>query len=108
MTKREGGALERTEKRMLRWIFGVLLNDEKRYEVIKKTLGEVFGPITDKLREAIIEIVRSCDEKREQKRREENYDGRGQGRRKKRWGGIIQQDMKSLLLMKEHTADREK
>ena len=32
---------------------------------------------------------------------------RSQGRQKKRWGDIIQ-DMKSLQLKKEHTADRKK
>jgi len=33
---------------------------------------------------------------------------RSQGRQKKRWGDIIQQDMKSLRLKKEHTGDRKK
>ena len=55
-------------------------------------------------------MVRSCDEERGRKLHEKNYDAevngrRSRGRQKKRWGDIIQQDMKSLRLKKEHTGD---
>src|SRR6218665_626580 len=60
-----------------------------------------------------IEMVRSCDEKRGRKLHEKNYDGRGQRTPQSRtteegMGDIIQQDMKSLRLKKEHNADRKK
>ena len=61
-------------------------------------------------------MVRSCDEKRERKLHEENCDGRGQRTAQSRTTEeamgthVIQQDMKSRRLNKEHrpTADRKK
>ena len=53
-------------------------------------------------------MVRSCGEKRGRKLHErimtaEVNGSRSRGQLKKRWGDIIQQDMKSLRLKKEHT-----
>ena len=50
VTWREEGLLERTEMRMLEWLLGVTLKDEKRNEVFRKTL--VVACFTDKIREA--------------------------------------------------------
>src|SRR6218665_2568028 len=106
MIRKEKGLLERTEMRMLQWIFGVLLKDKKRNKVIRKTLG--VACITDKVREARSGQVMRIEDENSMKRimMVEVHGCCSRGRQKKRWGDMIQQDMKSLRLKKEHTGDR--
>ena len=111
VTRREEGLLERTEMRMLRWILGVSLKDKKRNEDIRKTLG--VACITDKIREARLRwyghVMRREDESCMKRIMTAEVTGRrSRGRQKKRWGDMIQQDLKSLRLKKEDTGDRNK
>jgi len=69
--------------------------------------------ITDKIREARLRwfgyVMRREDENSMKRIMMAEVNGRrSRGRQKKRWGDIMQQDMKSLRLKKEHTADRKK
>jgi len=50
LKRREEERLERTEMKMLRWIFGLMLRDKKRNDDIRRILG--VSCITDKVREA--------------------------------------------------------
>jgi|SRR6218665_1502843 len=97
--------------RMMRWILGVSLKDKKRNEVIRKTLGVTC--ITDKIRESRLRwygrFLRREDENSMKRIMKAEVNGpHSRGRQKKRWGDIIQQDMKSLRLKTEHTADQKK
>src|SRR6218665_1834310 len=111
VTRREEGPLERTEIRMPRRILGVSLKDKKRNEVIRKMLR--VACINEKIREARLRwychVMRREDENSMKRIMTAEVNGRhSRGQQKKRWGDIIQQDMKSLRLKKEHTADRKK
>jgi len=97
--------------RILWWILGVSLKDKKRNEVIRKTMGKAC--ITDKIREARLRwyghVMRREDEN-SMKRivTEEVNERRSRGQQNKRWGDMIQQDMKSFRLKEEHTGDQRK
>src|SRR6218665_986289 len=86
-------------------ILGVSLKDKERNEVIRRTLGVACN--TDKIREARLRwyghVAPREDEtmKRIMTAEVNRYGGRSRGRQKKRWGHMIQQDMKSPI--KERT-----
>ena len=113
IARKEEELLEKAERRMLLLILGVSLKDKNRNEVIRKMLG--VACITDKIRKARLRWYgHVCDEKRRRTLYEKNYDIRDQGTLQSRTteeameGDIIQQDMKSLRLIKEHTGVRKK
>jgi len=103
--------LERTEKRILRWILGVSLKDRKRSEDIRQAVG--VACITDKIREARLRwfghVQRREDDSCVKKiKKAEVYGRRSQGRQKKRWSDVVQQDLVTLRLKPEDAADRDK
>jgi len=92
----------------MRWILGVLLKDKKRNEVIRKTLW--WHAVLTKYESPYWDGKIMWWEERSNTEWSELWRQRrrSRGRQKKRWGDMIQQDMKSLRLKKEDTGDRKK
>ena len=92
LKRREEERLERTKMRMLRWILGLTLRDEKRNDDICRILGVVC--ITDKVREARLTWLGHVQRREEQDcvRRILAADVCGQrskGRQRKRWIDVV-------------------
>ena len=109
MRRKEEGALERTEMRMLRWILGISLLERIESEDIRKRAGVC--KITDKACESRMRwyghVVRRDENNLIRKAKDMAVEGRrSRGRQRIRWTDVVERDMKGMGLEQAEALDR--